>query len=55
VRTSADEHRRIAGEFTATVEATTPAAWDHPAPPEGTVVGEPTGGSRKSLSFDSYS
>jgi uncharacterized protein (TIGR03086 family) len=31
----ADEHRRVAGEFTATVEAVPPAAWDHPAPPAG--------------------
>jgi len=38
VRSNADEHRRIAAEFTATVEATTPAAWDHPAPPEGWVA-----------------
>jgi uncharacterized protein (TIGR03086 family) len=35
---SADEHRRIAGEFTATVEGTDPAAWDRPAPPEGWVA-----------------
>lgn len=34
----ADEHRRIAGEFTATVEGTDPAAWDNPAPPEGWVA-----------------
>jgi uncharacterized protein (TIGR03086 family) len=32
---SAEEHRRIAGAFTATVQATPPAAWDNPAPPEG--------------------
>ncbi len=31
----ADEHRRIAAGFTATVEATPEAAWDLPAPPEG--------------------
>lgn len=31
----ADQHRRIAGGFTATVEATNPAAWDNPAPPDG--------------------
>ena len=31
----ADEHRRIAGAFTATVDSTAPAAWDNPAPPEG--------------------
>jgi uncharacterized protein (TIGR03086 family) len=34
----ADEHRRIAGEFTKTVENTAPAAWDSPAPPEGWVA-----------------
>jgi len=35
---TADEHRRIAGEFTKTVEGTAPAAWDDPAPPEGWVA-----------------
>jgi uncharacterized protein (TIGR03086 family) len=35
---SADEHRRIAGQFTKTVESTPPAAWDNPAPPEGWVA-----------------
>ena len=35
---SADTHRRIAGEFTATVEGIAPAAWDNPAPPEGWVA-----------------
>jgi uncharacterized protein (TIGR03086 family) len=34
----ADEHRRIAAEFTATVEGTAPEAWDYPAPPEGWVA-----------------
>ncbi len=34
----ANEHRRIAGVFTATVEGTAPAAWDDPAPPEGWVA-----------------
>ena len=34
----ADEHRRIAGEFTKTVEGIAPAAWDNPAPPEGWVA-----------------
>ena len=33
-----DEHRRIAGEFTATVEGISPEAWDSPAPPEGWVA-----------------
>ena len=32
---TADEHRRIAGEFTAAVEGVAPAAWDNPAPPDG--------------------
>ena len=35
---SPDEHRRIAAEFTSAVEGTAPAAWDHPAPPEGWVA-----------------
>jgi uncharacterized protein (TIGR03086 family) len=35
---SADEHRRIAGEFTKTVANTPPAAWDDPAPVEGWVA-----------------
>ena len=34
----ADEHRRIAGAFTATVEGTPPDAWDAPAPPDGWVA-----------------
>jgi uncharacterized protein (TIGR03086 family) len=34
----ADEHRRIASAFTATVEATPATAWDNPAPPEGWVA-----------------
>ena len=34
----ADEHRRIAGEFTATVERTAPEAWDNAAPVEGWVA-----------------
>jgi uncharacterized protein (TIGR03086 family) len=37
-RGPAEEHRHIAGEFTATVEGTPPAAWDNPAPPEGWVA-----------------
>ena len=36
--TPADDHRRVAGAFTATVEGTAPAAWDAPAPPEGWVA-----------------
>ena len=35
---SAEEHRRIAGAFMATVEGTATAAWDHTAPPEGWVA-----------------
>ena len=35
---SPDEHRRIAGEFTATVEGVAPAAWDNPAPVDGWVA-----------------
>jgi uncharacterized protein (TIGR03086 family) len=34
----ADEHRRIAGQFTDTVEGTPPGAWDNPAPVEGWVA-----------------
>lgn len=34
----AEEHRRIAADFTATVEGTAEAAWDNPAPPEGWVA-----------------
>ena len=34
----ADEHRRIAAAFTATVEGVAPAAWDEPAPVEGWVA-----------------
>jgi len=32
---AADEHRRIAREFTTTVEGIAPESWDKPAPPEG--------------------
>lgn len=34
----ADKHRRIAGEFTATVVGTAPEAWENPAPPEGWIA-----------------
>jgi uncharacterized protein (TIGR03086 family) len=34
----ADEHRRVAAAFTATVEGVAPAAWDEPAPVEGWVA-----------------
>jgi uncharacterized protein (TIGR03086 family) len=36
--TPADEHRRIAGDFTETVERVAPDAWDAPAPPDGWVA-----------------
>ena len=35
---AADEHRRIAGEFTLTVEGVARDAWDKPAPVEGWVA-----------------
>jgi len=35
---AADEHRRIAGAFTTTVERTPAESWDAPAPPEGWVA-----------------
>ena len=34
----ADEHRRTAGAFTATVEGVAPGAWDEPAPVDGWVA-----------------
>ena len=34
----ADDHRRVAGAFTATVEGVAPESWDQPAPPEGWVA-----------------
>ena len=34
----ADEHRRIADQFTATVQGVRPEAWESPAPPEGWVA-----------------
>ncbi len=34
----ADEHRRIAGAFTTTVEGAAPEAWDRPAPVDGWVA-----------------
>ena len=36
--TPAIEHRRIAAEFTATVDGTAASAWDNPAPPAGWVA-----------------
>jgi uncharacterized protein (TIGR03086 family) len=38
MKSAAERHRRIAGEFSATVAGTAPAAWDQPAPPEGWVA-----------------
>jgi uncharacterized protein (TIGR03086 family) len=38
MRSAAERHRCIAAEFSATVAGTAPAAWDHPAPPEGWVA-----------------
>ncbi len=35
---AAEDHRRIAGVFTARVVGAPPAAWDNPAPPEGWVA-----------------
>jgi uncharacterized protein (TIGR03086 family) len=35
VSAAAEEHRRIAGEFTVTVEGVAPDAWNNPAPVEG--------------------
>jgi uncharacterized protein (TIGR03086 family) len=35
---AADEHRRIARDFTTTVEGVAPDAWDQPAPVEGWVA-----------------
>jgi uncharacterized protein (TIGR03086 family) len=35
---AAEEHRLVAGWFTATVEGTDPASWDNPAPPAGWVA-----------------
>ena len=34
----AEEHRRVAGAFTATVDGIPPTAWDQPAPPVGWVA-----------------
>src|SRR4051812_36764014 len=34
----ADEHRRVAREFTVTVEGVAPDAWDNPAPVDGWVA-----------------
>jgi uncharacterized protein (TIGR03086 family) len=34
----ADEHRRVAAAFTATVEGVAADAWDRPAPPDGWVA-----------------
>jgi uncharacterized protein (TIGR03086 family) len=39
----ADEHRRIAAEFTATVEGVAPDAWDNPAPVDAWVARDVVG------------
>ena len=39
----ADEHRRIAGAFTATVEGVAPELWDNPAPVDGWVARDVVG------------
>jgi len=39
----ADEHRRIAGAFTATVEGVAPEAWDNAAPVDGWVARDVVG------------
>jgi len=41
--TAADEHRRIAGEFTVTVEGVTSDAWDNSAPVDGWVARDVVG------------
>jgi len=40
---AADEHRRVAGAFTATVEGVAPDAWDNPAPVDGWVARDVVG------------
>lgn len=39
----AENHRRIAGEFTSTVESVPADAWNNPAPPEGWVARDVVG------------
>ncbi len=41
--TPADAHRRVAGDFTATVEGAAPDAWDRPAPVDGWVARDVVG------------
>jgi uncharacterized protein (TIGR03086 family) len=41
--TPADEHRRVAGAFTVTVEGVAPDAWDRPAPVDGWVARDVVG------------
>jgi uncharacterized protein (TIGR03086 family) len=43
VSQAADEHRRIAGAFTVTVEGVTPDAWDRPTPVDGWVARDVVG------------
>ncbi len=40
---AADRHRSVAAEFSATVDAVGPAAWDQPAPPDGWVARDVVG------------
>jgi uncharacterized protein (TIGR03086 family) len=40
---AADEHRRVAREFTVTVEGVAPDAWDDPAPVDGWVARDVVG------------
>jgi len=39
----AEEHRRVAGDFTVTVEGVAPDAWDNPAPVDGWVARDVVG------------
>ena len=39
----AEEHRRVAGAFTVTVEGVAPGAWDRPAPVDGWVARDVVG------------
>jgi uncharacterized protein (TIGR03086 family) len=43
MRGAADEHRRIAGAFTVTVEGIAPEGWDLPAPVDGWVARDVVG------------
>jgi uncharacterized protein (TIGR03086 family) len=43
VSAAADEHRRVAGAFTVTVERVAPDAWDDPSPVDGWVARDVVG------------